>query len=197
MSVYFHGSFGLNRDYLSKILEAGLKNPELTDLELAQPFGYKAPFTSRQRAWLYRAGVTEKGLPLKLTEFGEVLMKKDPGLKSDVTKWFIHHQLTSDPERAEVWHFFTYKFLPKHKEFTKEQLFMGLVEQLSPHSEKHFGMMSSMNKVIIRKLLECYLEDGALGSLGFLSKEGKKYISNAPKLEGPWDTPEQLMKALS
>jgi hypothetical protein len=195
MSVYFHGNFGLNRDCMAEILRVGLKNPEVSDLELAEPFGYKAPFTARHRAWLNHAGITEKGLPLRLTKFGEVLIKHDPKLNSLISKWFIHHELTSNPERSETWHFFIKKFLPKEKNFTKDDLFMGLVNQLSPHSEKHFGMMSSMNKVIVRKLIECYLDEKALGSLGFLKKAGNDFMIHCPNEIGPWQSVKDFESA--
>lgn len=181
---------------MAKILKVGLNNPKVTDIELAEPFGYMAPFSARHRAWLNRSGIIEKRLPLKLTEFGKVLVKHDPKLQSEAAKWFIHHELTSDPERSETWHFFIKKFLPRNKEFSKEDLFMGLVKQLSPHSEQHFGMMSSMNKVIVRKLIDCYLDESALGSLGFLLKKGSNYVSHSPKALGPWMNPSSLAEAL-
>jgi hypothetical protein len=196
MSVYFHGNFGLNREHMAKILLASLKNPQLSDLQLAVPFGYKAPFTARHRAWLYRAGIAEKGLPLRLTELGGILVKHDPQLASDTALWFIHHQLTSDPERSETWHFFVKKFLPKNKDFTKDDLFMGLVKQLSPHSEQHFGMMSSMNKVIVRKLVDCYLNDTALGKLGFVTQKEDRFYAHKPKEMGPWKSAKELGLAM-
>ena len=196
MSVYFHSNFGLNRERMAKILKVGLKNPKLSDEEIAKPFGYKAPFTARYRAWMYRSGLSNLRLPLVLTDFGEVLLKHDPQLESAVAQWFIHHQLTTDPERSETWHFFIKEFLPDNNKFTKSDLLMGLADKLSPHSEEHFGMMSSMNKVIARKLIECYTEKVALGELGFLTKEGKRYVVQNPRGLGPWKTPDSLAKAL-
>ena len=59
MTVYFHGSFGLNRTYMAKILEAALKGPKLKDKDLGSIFGYGAPFSSRYRSWLHKTGLTE------------------------------------------------------------------------------------------------------------------------------------------
>ena len=78
MSVLFHGNFGLNRSYMSGILTNSIKNPTLKDRELAKPFGYGAPFAARYRSWLHKCGVTEMGLPIKLTPMGEVVVRNDP-----------------------------------------------------------------------------------------------------------------------
>ncbi len=121
MSVLFHGNFGLNRAYMSGIFTNALKNPKLKDKDLAKPFGYGAPFAARYRSWLHKCGVTEMGLPMKLTPMGEVVVKKDPGFKKLTTQWFLHHELVTDPERSEAWHFFALEFLPKNATFTKDK----------------------------------------------------------------------------
>ena len=51
MTVYFHGNFGLNREYMASVLAASLKDPGATGDEIAAPFGYKAPFTARYKSW--------------------------------------------------------------------------------------------------------------------------------------------------
>ncbi|MBU1417835.1 MAG: hypothetical protein KKI15_05070 [Proteobacteria bacterium] len=50
MTVYFHGSFGLNRERMAGILRLGLKNSDFRDQKLAEPFGYNSPFTARYRS---------------------------------------------------------------------------------------------------------------------------------------------------
>jgi hypothetical protein len=176
MAVYFHGNFGLNRDRLAGLLQYGLENPELKDKELAQPFGYGAPYAQRYRNWLYRVGMTELGLPMKLTAMGAVVYENDPKLQSLVTHWFMHWELTTDPQRAETWHFFYHTFLPKHKSFTKEDLQGTLMMYLSKqHSEQHFGLNSTMLPGITRIILECYTLQESLGSLHIISKEGNQF----------------------
>ena len=64
MTVYFHGSFGLNREYMAGVLQGALAKPKISDKELAKPFGYGAPFSQRYRSWLHKTGITELGLPL-------------------------------------------------------------------------------------------------------------------------------------
>ena len=139
MTVYFHGSFGLNREYMAGVLASSLKNPAASGDEIAAPFGYKAPFTGRYKSWLHKTGLTTKGRKTTLTPIGEVVWKHDPKFKSVVTQWLMHHELTTDPERAEAWHYFANQFLPSHKSFGIEELENGLAMKLMSHHPSHFG----------------------------------------------------------
>lgn len=187
MAVYFHGSFGLNREILAELVALALKNPSWRDAELAAPFGYGAPFGAKHRSWLHKTGLARVRFPLRLTTEGEVVFEEDPSLASPITQWFLHHQLTEDSERAETWHFFAKEFLPLHSSFTREDLLEGLTEKLRPHSEKHFGPGSKLNRVISAKLLECYTAEKALGALGLLRKEGNRYFRHLEiEVLGPW-----------
>ena len=195
MSVLFHGNFGLNRVYMSGILAKAIRSPALKDKELAKPFNYGAPFAARYRSWLHKCGVTEMGLPIKLTPFGEVVFKKDPEFKTLTTQWFLHHELVTDPERSEAWHFFALEFLPKHASFTKDELLMGLMNKLRSHSEQHFGPGSMLNKTIFKKIIEVYTSDKGLGQLELLKAEGDHFVRLAPKVLGPWKDSSALAKA--
>ena len=98
MTVYFHGSFGLNRKYMSGVLATSLKKPNATGDEIAEPFGYKAPFTGRYKSWLHKTGLATKGRKTVLTPVGEVVWENDPKLESLVTQWLLHYELSTDPE---------------------------------------------------------------------------------------------------
>ena len=195
MSVLFHGNFGLNRAYMSGLLTNAVKNPKLKDKDLAKPFGYGAPFAARYRSWLHKCGITEMGLPMKLTPLGEVVLKKDPGFKTLTTQWLLHHELVTDPERSEAWHFFAVEFLPENATFTKDKLLMGLMNKLRSHSEQHFGPGSMLNKTIAKKIIEVYTEDKGLGQLGLIKAEGDGFSRLKAKTIGPWKSPEALAKA--
>lgn len=104
-----------------------------------------------------------------------MVWEHDPKLETLTTQWFMHWELTTDPTRTETWHFFVNEFLPEHPTFAKEELQMALMMKLRSHSEKHFGPESSMNPVIVRKLIECYTEGYALGNLGLLSTRKNKF----------------------
>lgn len=195
MTVYFHGNFGLDRARMAGILKRALKNPDMRDIALAEPFGYKAPFAAKYRTWLHKTGIAELGFPLRLTPMGEVVWKHDPKLESLTTLWFMHHELTTDPTRAEAWHYFYHEFLPAHDTFTNNDLIMGLMGKLRRHSEKHFGPSSKLNPVIARKLTECYTVPQALGVLGIIVKQADSYKVRRPRQRGPWPIPEKLTSA--
>lgn len=197
MAVYFHGNFGLNRARLAGLLKYALENPELKDKELAQQFGYGSPYSQRYRNWLHQVGIAELDLPLRLTPMGVVVYEHDPELETLVTQWFMHWELTTDPTRAETWHFFYHTFLPQHDSFTQEQLQSALMAYLSEqHSAEHFGPNSTMLPGITRRILECYTEDCALGNLGILrSKNGHFVQSKKTKSIGSWQSSAELGKA--
>jgi len=196
MTVYFHGSFGLNRKYMAGVLATCLKNPSATGDEIAEPFGYKAPFTGRYKSWLHKTGLTTKGRNTELTPIGDVVWNHDPTFESPVTQWLMHHELCTDPDRAEAWHFFAHKFAPSHDSFTLEQLENGLAMKLMSHHPTHFGRGSSMIKVIARKIVQCYTQPEALGALGILTAADKKtYKVHRPSQLGPWKSPAMLGNA--
>jgi hypothetical protein len=192
MSVLFHGNFGLNREYMSGLLALAINNPKFKDKNLAQPFGYGAPFGQRYRSWLHKTGMTKMGLPIELTPMGEVVYKNDPKFETLSTQWFLHHELVTDPERSEAWHYFAVEFLPKYPSFTEKELLEGLTQKLRPHSEQHFGPGSKLNQQILRKIIQVYTEDSGLGKLGLIKKEGDRLLRLKPKKIGPWKSPVEL-----
>lgn len=183
---------------MSKLAVMAAAKPALSDSDLAKDFGYGAPFAATYRSWLHKTGIGDRGRPFKLTDFGQVVLQHDPKFSSPVTKWFLHHELTFDLERAETWHFFIKEFARGRSTFNRNDLLMGLMVRLRGHSEQHFGPMSKMNPIIVRKLLECYTKPEALGDLGMLRMVGKdEYEFPSVEPIGPWQTPEQLRKAYS
>ena len=195
MTVLFHGNFALNRARMSGILSASLSNPSFSDKELAQPFGYGAPFGRLYRSWLHKTGVTKMGLPLMLTPLGKVVYDNDPKLESLVSHWFLHHELVTDPERAEAWHFFAREFLPEHSSFTRDQLVDGLTTKLRPHSEMHFGPGSKLNKQIARKIIQVYTEESGLGQLGLIRNDNGLFVRLNARPLGPWKSEAALQKS--
>jgi len=195
MTVLFHGNFALNRNRMAKLIQLALNHPDYKDKELAQPFDYGAPFAAIYRSWLHKTGLAEMGLPLVLTPMGKVILEKDPTLESIITQWFLHHELVTDAERAEAWHYFILEFLPEHTTFNKEQLLTGLTQKLSPHSMQHFGPGSKLNQQILRKIIQVYTEPSGLGELALIVAEDKKFRQLTPIVLGPWETTAALAKA--
>lgn len=196
MTVFFHGNFGLHRERMAKLAKAASENQTLGDDGLAAPFGYGAPFAATYRSWLHKTGMAERGRPFRLTEYGKVAIERDPSFSTPVTMWLMHHELTVDAERVETWHFFMEEFRSKHTEFSKAELQDGLMLKLRSHSEKHFGPMSKMNPIIVRKLIECYTASTALGNLGLLrSLDKDRFAFGSVKAIGPWKNAGALAKA--
>jgi len=195
MAVLFHGNFALNRSRMTGVLKSALSNPNLKDKDLAKPFGYGAPFGQLYRSWLHKTGITKMGLPMELTPLGEVVIDRDPKMESLVTQWLLHNELVTDPERAEAWHYFALDFLPKHSQFTKEELIDGLTEKLRWHSEMHFGPGSKLNKQIALKIIQVYTENSGLGQLGLIKNENGVYIRLDTKPLGPWKSAQALRKS--
>jgi hypothetical protein len=195
MTVLFHGNFTLDRPRMAQLVDLALKEPKFKDKELAKQFKYGAPFSAIYRSWLHKTGLAEMGLPLVLTEMGKVVFENDPALESDTTIWFLHHELVTDPERAEAWHYFALEFLPKHSTFSKDELLDGLAKKLGPHSMKHFGPGSKLNQQIARKIIQVYTEPSGLADLNLITKEGEKFKRLSPKILGPWKTAAALTKA--
>ena len=195
MTVLFHGNFALDRPRMAGLVKLALKKPKLKDKELAEPFNYGAPFSATYRSWLHKTGLAKMGLPLVLTDMGKVVFDNDPTLETTTTKWFLHYELVTDPERAEAWHYFAIEFLPKYSTFSKGELLEGLAEKLGPHSMKHFGPGSNLNQQIARKIIQVYTEPSGLGDLGLIAKDGEKFKCLRPKKPGPWKTPAALAKA--
>ena len=195
MTVLFHGNFALDRPRMAKLIALAQKNPKLKDKELAEPFGYGAPFAATYRSWLHKTGLAEMGLPLAMTPMGSVVIENDPTLESNTSKWFLHHELVTDAERAEAWHFFSQEFLPQHSTFSKDDLLEGLAEKLGPHSMQHFGPGSKLNQQIARKIIQVYTEPTGLGELCLIAKDGETFKRLNPKKHGPWKTVAALEKS--
>lgn len=188
MSVFFHSSFGLNRKFMAGVLNASINYPTKSPKEVAIPFGYDAPFTSRYKSWLQKCGIAKlQSGSISLTPHGEIIWLKDPNLNNIVTQWYIHWELSKSADNAESWYFFYNEFLPKHKKFSKNDLMQALAMRLMPHSAKHFGPESSMTKIITRKLLDCYIKPEALGAINIIKMESNKSFLRANmEKQGPW-----------
>ncbi len=196
MTVYFHGSFGLNREYMAGVLATSLKNPSASADDIAAPFGYKAPFVGRYKSWLHKTGICAHGGRVQLTPMGEVIWSHDPKLQSALTQWFMHHELCTDPGRAEAWHFFEHEFLPTYGTFSPVELEDALAMKLMSHHPRHFGRGASMIKVIARKIIQCYTTPEGLGGLEILAKTSpNQYSIKKANQLGPWESEAAFAKA--
>lgn len=175
MSVYFHANFNLDRDRMSGVLKYLIEEPTLSDLEIAQKFGYKTPFTKRYKSWLRKCGIIEVSRKIILTEHGQEIYKNDPKLEGIETLKFMHSCLTQSNEHAESWFFFYHEFLPKNESFSKEELSKAISMKLMPHDPKHFGMEAPMIKVITKVLIDSYLSEKAFEPLKLISSKNDTF----------------------
>ncbi len=178
MSVYFHANFNLDRERLSGVLKSLIERPELTDEQIAKPFGYKAPFTKRYKSWLKKCGLLENTNKVKLTKKGKEIYSKDSDLNKSSTIKYMYNFLVSSEENAEVWHYFHHTFLPNNKEFTKQKLSEAISMKLMPHNPSHFAKNAPMIKVITRILLDSYTSAKAFEPLEFIKFQKEKYFKN-------------------
>ena len=194
MSVYFHANFNLNTERLSKVLKYLIEEPNLNDDQIASKFGYKAPFTKRYKSWLKKCGILENSTKVKLTDYGEVIFKKDPNLKQNLTRWFMHSELTNSEENAEAWNFVYHSYLPKKKSFSKQEISDAIAMKLMPHDPGHFGKNAPMIKVITKVLIESYTSDLAFGPLQIVSSKNGQFETNSIKCPYKWSGPSNMIK---
>jgi len=171
MSVYFHANFNLNRKRLAGVLKYLIEHPEINDEQIAKQFGYHAPFTKRYKSWLKKCGLIENSTKVKLTEYGEVIYKKDLKLNKESTLKFMHTFLARSEDNAEAWNYFYHTFLPKNKSFTKSDLSDALSMKLMSHDPGHFGKNAPMIRVITKVLVDSYVSKKAFGPLGIIKLE--------------------------
>jgi hypothetical protein len=192
MSVYFHANFKLANDKLAGILDLLIKIPELSDDQIAERFGYKAPFTKRYKSWLKKCGILEDSTKTNLTDYGQIIYKLDPKLKKDVTLWYMHSHLTSGEDISESWNFFYHNFLPKTSRFSKSELTESISMKLMPHDAKHFGKNAPMIKVITKVLIDSYISDLAFGPLNIVEMNGGVYFRKDIKCPFKWNSCESF-----
>ena len=194
MSVYFHSSFNLNSERMSGVLKCLIDEPNLTDEEVGNRFGYKAPFTKRYKSWLKKCGLIENSIKVGLTEYGKVIYQKDNFLNKKQTLWYIHTFLTHSKNNAEVWNYFYNIYLPKNKSFTKSDISEAISMKLMPHNPNHFGKNAPMVKVITKVLIDSYLSKTAFGPLNIIeSKEGVFFRSETKNLY-KWNSLKDFIK---
>lgn len=194
MSVYFHANFNLDRERMSSILMDLIENPELNNLQIANKFGYKAPFTIRYKSWLKKCGIIKNSNRVSLTEYGNVIYEKDSKMSKEPTLWYMHSFLTSSEENAEAWNFFYNSYLPKNKNFTKPQLSDAISMKLMAHDPGHFGQNAHMIKVITKVMIDSYISDMAFGSLGIIAENKGIYERGNIKNPYTWKDAQSFTK---
>ncbi len=183
LQLHFNGSFALKKDEISRLLHAAAQEEGLNDSlpNLMEKTSLGNGKVGRVKSWAIRAGLINKNRP---SPEGEIVLRLDPGLESNITDWLMHFYLSfgdrglqptpENPADWGVWTYFIYTFLPRYPKFTKEELLY--------HSASIFEEESKVIANRINYILRAYTEFTALASCKFVTQENNKYISGYANL---------------
>jgi hypothetical protein len=174
MNLIFHKTFGLNLADLKLLLAAISKNPSLDNFQISEATGIGIGKKSGDGKvlpviqWAQYVGLIYiktdgKMRAILFADEGNIVFQKDPYLRSPVTSWLFHYNL-SKPDPNSAWHYFVHSFLPEHFEFNRDDLINGLKIEF-PETK-----ITSINPGV---LLNSYLNENAMKPLGILEKIGK------------------------
>lgn len=197
MNLTFHQTFSLNFAEIASFIEVIRENPTIDNFEISNltgiGIGAKDPRKGKVQPtikWAEFGGLvnlSDKGekREIKLNPDAEVILKEDPHLRSLVTKWFFHYNL-SRPDPCSAWHFFVHKFLTERYEFTREDVIYGL------QGEFRGAQISSINPGV---LLNSYLKENSMQPLGLIQKiKTDQYRKGSLSIPNPFITGYILSK---
>ena len=181
MKAYFHNSYILERDNISKMLEFVRENPSSNRRKIAEATGigigkkdHHSKLLPTIRYAIY-SGLLEKksdenDIEATFTNVGNIIFENDLRLKSPVRQWIMHYFLCRTENEAMIWSFFVHKFLPKFPEFSH----LDLRDELN----LAFSQLTERNNRENQKILAaCYTDRNGLAKTGLLeSYEKDKYI---------------------
>jgi len=191
LQLGFHGKFALKKSDLLKLLsvantEIGL-NDSLTNLVNKTKFGSKK--VTALKSWAIRSGLINDDN--FITPECKIILEKDPYLKSSITDWFIHFNLsfssyspleiiTDIPVKLGGWSYFIYDFLPNYKEFTLDDLVKKSAEIFNQDSVNTI-------KNNFRFVIRAYLDQEGMAQCKFLQKiNNNTYLVNFPDISPPF-----------
>ncbi|MEH2414248.1 DUF4007 family protein [Nostoc sp.] len=178
LQLHFNGSFALKKDEINRLLHASAQEKGLNDSlpNLMEKTSLGNGKVGRVKSWAVRAGLIKNNRP---SREGEIVLRLDSGLESNITDWLMHFYLSfgdkglqqtpENPANWGGWSYFIYKFLPRYSKFTSEELLYHIASEFEEES-----------KVIadrIKFILRAYTEFQALASCKFITQEGDKYVA--------------------
>lgn len=180
MNLYFHEGFKLERENLTKILSLISRNPQITNVQIAEEAGIgigkkesqgkvKPTINYGKYGGLLKESETNGARQLNFTDVGKVILANDPSLRKPTTQWVIHYHLSKNNSEAGVWTFFIHDFLPKNGEFGRSQLEDALVNrfQVKPRSTG------------LGALLNCYVGGSGLERIRLVREQAKSKYARA------------------
>jgi hypothetical protein len=191
MKAYFHKSFILERDNISKVLAFASENSTADRFKIAEETGIgigKSASDGKVQPTIqyavYSGLLTDESAESKnnisLSELGKIIFENDQRLKNSITQWVMHYFLARTENEALIWSFFVHEFLPQFPNFESDDLERGLRDRFSDLSER-------INKENRRILTSCYTDGNALSKTGLLeSYEKDKYIRGNSNQSNPY-----------
>ena len=181
MKAYFHKSFVLERDNISKILTFASENSSGDRFKIAEETGIGIGRSASDgkvqptiQYAVYGGLLTDESAESRnnilLNQVGNIVFENDTRLKSAITQWVMHYFFSRMENEALIWSFFIHEFLPQFPNFDSEDLEIELRNKFSDLSERN-------NKENQRVLTSCYTDGNALSKTGILeSYEKDKYV---------------------
>lgn len=191
MKAYFHKTFVLERNNISKVLTFVSANPTADRQSIAEETGIgigRNVSDGKVRPTIQYAIYTglltpdsaESKNDIVLSDVGKTIFSVDPSLKSRITQWLMHYFLCREENEALVWSYFVHHFLQEHSEFDGETLQENL--------RQHFDDLSDANiKDYRRILISCYIDANALSKVGLIeSFEKNKFLRGGVHYPNPY-----------
>lgn len=190
-----HESFILREGWLNKGLTEINKNEKLFSENYgADALGVGPNMAKAIRYWLKCAGLTEEkgGKGVQLTEFGKVILEKDPYTEDIFTLWLIHCQIVRNKENATAWNLFFNDF--SYEEFKKTEMSAEIKELAVTYAEG--GKLSEASiEADCDAILRMYVKKreknsnpeekntSPFGKLGLIKVSGDLYEKKQPDLK--------------
>lgn len=184
MSIGFSKTFSLEREILSKVLSAFLKNPQITHKEIMDIAGIGHNKVSGYLGWISKLNFRNKNNG-DLTPLAQLILEHDEYLELPGTLWLLHYQLASN-EEAEVWFLLTNKFLPYQDTFSYEDAVNFLVSlRVRPANNKHLRSDVSV-------FLHAFITKDSLGEIEFIKTIGTPSSKTISKNKFVKTTPSNI-----
>ncbi|WP_292798929.1 hypothetical protein [Nostoc sp. NMS7] len=131
LQLHFNGSFAFKKDEINRLIHASAQEKGLNDSlpNLMEKTSLGNGKVGRVKSWAVRAGLIKNNRP---SREGEIVLRLDSGLESNITDWLMHFYLSfgdkglqqtpENPADWGGWSYFIYKFLPRYSKFTSEEL---------------------------------------------------------------------------
>ncbi|MEH2049460.1 DUF4007 family protein [Nostoc sp.] len=178
LQLHFNGSFSFKKDEINRLLHTAAQEKGLNDSlpNLMEKTSLGNGKVGRVKSWAVRAGLIKNNRP---SREGEIVLRLDSGLESNITDWLMHFYLSfgdkglqqtpENPVDWGGWPYFVYTFLPRYSKFTSEELLYHITSEFEEES-----------KVIadrIKFILRAYTEFQALASCKFITQQEAKYVA--------------------